>query len=115
MSARVRRRYARPESALINRNVGASSGRTSLRLEEEFWLALQDECERRRLTASEMVREIERALPGLPRTSAVRVWLLTRMRERAETVDRAPAAERADAVPLPHALGVAPCPPPIPA
>lgn len=59
----------------------------------------------RRPTASEMVREIERALPDLPRTSAVRVWLLSRMRERADAAERALATDRADAVSPPQALG----------
>jgi predicted DNA-binding ribbon-helix-helix protein len=63
-------------SRLINRNVTASRGRTSMRLEPELWDALQEICERERLTMGEVVRRIEkRGHPG-GRTSAVRVHVL---------------------------------------
>jgi predicted DNA-binding ribbon-helix-helix protein len=63
-------------SRLVNRNVTASQGRTSMRLEPELWDALQEICERERLTLGEVVRRIEqRGHPG-GRTSAVRVHVL---------------------------------------
>ena len=63
-------------SRLVNRNVTASRGRTSMRLEPELWDALQEICERERLTMGEVVRRIEkRGHPG-GRTSAVRVHVL---------------------------------------
>ncbi len=91
-------RYRRPASGLLNRNVVALSGRTSLRLEMAYWESLSDECARRGVTAGELVQRIERELPDLPRTSAVRVWLLVRMRERAEAAERALIAADASAV-----------------
>jgi predicted DNA-binding ribbon-helix-helix protein len=63
-------------SRLVNRNVTASQGRTSMRLEPELWDALQEICERERVTLGEVVRRIEkRGHPG-GRTSAVRVHVL---------------------------------------
>ena len=70
-------------SRLINRNVTASRGRTSMRLEPELWDALQEICDRERLSLGEVVRRIEkRGHPG-GRTSAVRVHVLTYFREAA--------------------------------
>lgn len=103
-----RRCYRRPESGLINRNVMALSGRSSLRMEACFWESLSDESARRGVNQSELVREIERALPDLPRTSAVRVWLLTRLRERAEAAERAPSAADASAVIAPLSAAALP-------
>lgn len=63
-------------SRLVNRNVTASQGRTSMRLEPELWDALQEICERERVTLGEVVRRIEkRGHPG-GRTSAVRVHVM---------------------------------------
>ncbi len=87
-----------PPSRLVNRNVNASGGRTSLRLETAYWDEISAAAERERVTVSELVRRIELASPGQQRTSAVRVWLLTRLRERAETAERAFSAADAAAV-----------------
>lgn len=70
-------------SRLVNRNVTASQGRTSMRLEPELWDALHEICERERLTLGEVVRRIEkRGHPG-GRTSAVRVHVLDYFRAAA--------------------------------
>lgn len=70
-------------SRLVNRNVTANRGRTSMRLEPELWDALQEICERERITMGEVVRRIEkRGHPG-GRTSAVRVHVLEYFRRAA--------------------------------
>jgi predicted DNA-binding ribbon-helix-helix protein len=70
-------------SRLVNRNVTANRGRTSMRLEPELWDALQEICERERLSLGEVVRRIEkRGHPG-GRTSAVRVHVLEYFRTAA--------------------------------
>jgi predicted DNA-binding ribbon-helix-helix protein len=70
-------------SRLVNRNVTANRGRTSMRLEPELWEALQEICERERVTLGEVVRRIEkRGHPG-GRTSAVRVHVLEYFRSAA--------------------------------
>ena len=63
-------------SRLVNRNVVAGRGRTSMRLEPEFWEALHEICQREQIPMGEIVRWVEaRSSPG-GRTSAVRVFVL---------------------------------------
>ena len=63
-------------SRLVNRNVTALRGRTSMRLEPELWEALEEICNREKLTLGEVVKLVEqRGHPG-GRTSAVRVYVL---------------------------------------
>lgn len=66
----------RPQGLLINRNVTASAGRTSMRLEPEIWHALAEVCQRERLTLGELVRAIEVENTGPNLSSAVRVFAL---------------------------------------
>lgn len=63
-------------SRLVNRNVVAGRGRTSMRLEPELWDALREICQREQVPVGEVVRraEAERGTGG--RTSAVRVYVL---------------------------------------
>jgi len=63
-------------SNLVNRNVIAGRGRTSMRLEPELWEALAEICRMEQIGVSEMIRTIEnRGHPG-GRTSAVRVFIV---------------------------------------
>jgi len=70
-------------SHLINRNVCASSGRTSMRLEPELWDALEEICHRERVSLSELVRRVEQRGRRGARTSAVRVFVLDYFRRAA--------------------------------
>jgi predicted DNA-binding ribbon-helix-helix protein len=72
-----------PRSTLVNRNIVAERGRTSMRLEPELWDALSEICRRERVSPSELCRRIERA--GIPggRTSAIRVYILRYFRAAA--------------------------------
>ena len=63
-------------SRLVNRNVVAERGRTSMRLEPELWEALLEICEREALDMNTIVRRVESAGHAGGRTSAVRVFLL---------------------------------------
>ena len=63
-------------SRLINRNVVAARGRTSMRLEPELWDALLEICERESQDMSTLVRQVEQAGHSGGRTSAVRVFVL---------------------------------------
>ena len=76
------------KSRLVNRNVVAGSGRTSMRLEPELWDALDQISEREKMDRSELIRRVEGAAPAAVRTSAVRVFILEyfRDRERAATL-----------------------------
>jgi predicted DNA-binding ribbon-helix-helix protein len=62
-------------SRLINRNVVAERGRTSMRLEPELWDMLSEICEREGQDMSTLVRQIEAAGHAGGRTSAVRVYI----------------------------------------
>lgn len=63
-------------SRLVNRNVTAARGRTSMRLEPELWDALEEICTRESLSLGEVVRRIEGTNDPGGRTSAVRVYVL---------------------------------------
>ena len=70
-------------SRLINRNVVAGRGRTSMRLEPELWDALLEICEREGQDMSALVRKVEKSGHAGGRTSAVRVFILNYFRNAA--------------------------------
>jgi predicted DNA-binding ribbon-helix-helix protein len=70
-------------SRLVNRNVIAGRGRTSMRLEPELWDALYEICERECLSPSDIVRRIEAEAHSGGRTGTVRVYLLQYFRAAA--------------------------------
>jgi predicted DNA-binding ribbon-helix-helix protein len=63
-------------SRLVNRNVVAASGRTSMRLEPELWDALLEICHRENQDIHGVIRHIDGLRSEGGRTSAVRVFLL---------------------------------------
>ena len=70
-------------SRLINRNVVAERGRTSMRLEPELWEALLEICDREGRDMSSLVRQVEQSGHAGGRTSAVRVFVLSYFRDAA--------------------------------
>ncbi len=70
-------------SRLINRNVVAERGRTSMRLEPELWDALHEICERESQDMSTLVRQVEAHGHEGGRTSAIRVFILNYYRTAA--------------------------------
>jgi predicted DNA-binding ribbon-helix-helix protein len=86
-------------SRLINRNVVAERGRTSMRLEPELWDALLEICERERQDMSTLVRRVEQAGHSGGRTSAVRVYVLGYFRAAASEAGHVTAGHG----PLPRA------------
>ena len=79
-------------SRLINRNVVAERGRTSMRLEPELWEALQEICEREGQDMSSLVRNVEQRGHQGGRTSAVRVFVLSYFRDAATETGHLAAA-----------------------
>ena len=79
-------------SRLVNRNVVAERGRTSMRLEPELWDALTEICEREGHDMSTLVRQVEAAGHVGGRTSAVRVFILNYYRQAATEVGHAGAS-----------------------
>jgi predicted DNA-binding ribbon-helix-helix protein len=78
-------------SRLVNRNVVAERGRTSMRLEPELWDLLSEICEREARDMSTLVRQIEAAGHVGGRTSAVRVFVTTYFYAAATEVGHAAA------------------------
>ena len=80
------------KSRLVNRNVRTAQLRTSIRLEPEFWEALDEISYIEKVDRNELVRRIESAAPETQRTSAVRVFVLQHFRDRCFASDRRTAA-----------------------
>ena len=76
-------------SRLVNRNVVAERGRTSMRLEPELWDALSEICEREGHDMSTLVRQVEAAGHAGGRTSAIRVFILNYYRNAATEIGHA--------------------------
>jgi predicted DNA-binding ribbon-helix-helix protein len=70
-------------SRLINRNVVAKRGRTSMRLEPELWDALVEISDREGKDLSALVRNVEADDHPGGRTSAIRVFVLNYFRSAA--------------------------------
>ena len=71
-------------SRLVNRNVVAERGRTSIRFEPELWDSLEEICRREQIGLGELVRRIEQTSGSAGgRTSAVRIFVLNYFREAA--------------------------------
>jgi predicted DNA-binding ribbon-helix-helix protein len=68
---------------LINRNILAARGRSSMRLEPEIWEALQEICRRERVAMGDLVQRIEGNSGEVGRTSAVRVYVFEYFRAAA--------------------------------
>ena len=63
---------------LVNRNIISVSGRSSMRLEPEFWDAAREICMREDITLADLVMSIEnKGLNEASRTSALRTHILS--------------------------------------
>jgi predicted DNA-binding ribbon-helix-helix protein len=71
------------QSRLINRNIVAGRGRTSMRLEPEIWDALAEICAREKVGLGALIQRIEARGHEGGRTSAVRVHVLEYFRAAA--------------------------------
>jgi len=102
-----------PSSRLVNRNVQAPHGRTSVRLEPELWDALRDICLLEDAPLEDVVRRAATSLPGTPLTSGIRVFVMTYFREAATEAGHAAAGhgsedgllyQATETLPTPHAF-----------
>lgn len=71
------------KSRLLSRNVTVGGHRTSLRLEQDVWSALEEVCSREGLSVHELCTRIETRRTGSSRTAAVRAFVLGYFREAA--------------------------------
>ena len=63
------------QSRLVNRNIIAARGRSSMRLEPEIWDALQEICRREQVALGDLVQQVEGKAGQGGRTSAMRVFV----------------------------------------
>jgi predicted DNA-binding ribbon-helix-helix protein len=63
-------------SRMIPRSVLIAGSKTSLRLEEAFWVGLQEIADKRSMTLSDLIGTIDAQREGGNRSSAVRVFVL---------------------------------------
>jgi len=75
---------------LISRNVTVNGHRTSLRLEEETWAAIEEICRAEKTNIHTLCSLIDWRRQGFSRTSAVRVFILSYFRAAARTAGRVP-------------------------
>jgi predicted DNA-binding ribbon-helix-helix protein len=92
---------------LVNRNIVAGRGRTSMRLEPELWDALLEICRREAIDPGKLVRRVEEQGHSGGRTSAVRVYLLAYFRAAATEAGHTAAGHGADASAHPKMSGAA--------
>jgi predicted DNA-binding ribbon-helix-helix protein len=72
-----------PSSRLVNRNIVAASGRSSMRLEPEIWDALFEICRREDIAMADLVRKVDGGREVGGRTSAIRVYAFNYFRDAA--------------------------------
>ncbi|MDA0305830.1 MAG: ribbon-helix-helix domain-containing protein [Proteobacteria bacterium] len=65
---------------MISKNVMINGQRTSLRLEQEIWGAVDDTCQREDLTVHQLFTLIDAHRHGVSRTSAVRSFVVGYLR-----------------------------------
>jgi predicted DNA-binding ribbon-helix-helix protein len=67
------------QSVLIGRNVFIGKKRTSIKLEQEFWEALERLSHHHDQSLSDLCLHIRQSYPNQPFTSAVRVFILRQL------------------------------------
>ena len=72
-----------PEQEQESRNVVVNGHRTSMRLEKEFWGALQEICAREGMTVNQVCTQVSRQKGSASLTAAIRVFVITYFREKA--------------------------------
>ena len=75
----------RRKSRLVSKGLTATTPRT-IRLEPEFWEALDDICARESIHRDELIRLVKKAAPKALRSCAVRVFILQYYRNRERAV-----------------------------
>lgn len=66
---------------MVLRTITVPGGRTTMRLELEFWKAMDDVCQREGISTDELVRRAQGSLRRAGRTRAVRVYLMSYFRD----------------------------------
>lgn len=72
-----------PEHQQESRNIVVNGHRTSMRLESEFWDALQEICAREGMTVNQICTQVYRQRGKASLTAAIRVYVIAYFRETA--------------------------------
>lgn len=72
------------KTAIIKRSIVLHGHKTSVSLENEFWEGLREIAERNRTNVSNLVRQIDEARKNGNLSSAIRVYVFSQFRSRAE-------------------------------
>jgi predicted DNA-binding ribbon-helix-helix protein len=63
-------------TAIVKRSVAIAGHRTSISLEQAFWLRLRDIAAQRRMSIAALVAEVDAQRAGVNLSSAIRVFVL---------------------------------------
>jgi predicted DNA-binding ribbon-helix-helix protein len=72
---------SRVKSRILKRSVVIAGHKTSVSLEEPFWLCLREIAEAQKAPLSSVVADIEASRPGGNLSSAIRTFVLNKVRE----------------------------------
>lgn len=85
------------KSPIIKRSVVIHGHKTSVSLEQPFWDAFRDLAEGERISTSALLRKVDAERDQANLSSAIRVFVLRRMREKADARPPQYDGERASA------------------
>ena len=71
----------RVKSSILKRSIVVAGHKTSVSLEEPFWLCLREIAEAQQASLSSVVADIEASRPGGNLSSAIRTFVLNKVRE----------------------------------
>lgn len=74
---------SRVKSPILKRSIVIAGHKTSVSLEEPFWLCLREIAEAQQASLSSVVADIEASRPGGNLSSAIRTFVLNKVREPA--------------------------------
>ena len=81
----------RVKSPILKRSIIIAGHKTSVSLEEPFWLCLREIAEAQQVSLSSVVAGIEASRPGGNLSSAIRTFVLNKVREPATVAPTIPS------------------------
>jgi predicted DNA-binding ribbon-helix-helix protein len=85
---------SRVKSQILKRSIVIAGHKTSVSLEEPFWLCLREIAEAQRASVSSVVADIEASQPVGNLSSAIRTFVLNKVREPVKVAPTIPALSR---------------------
>ena len=85
------------KSPIVKRSIVLGGHKTSVSLEDAFWRGLKDIAHGQHVTLSNMVAEIDRSRQQSNLSSAIRLFVLDRLRAQASNISTAPGQNNVEA------------------